>query len=105
MPATICLLSPRLGLQFDVNSKTRFRAAFTTQTEEKSWADAIDLEGESVAFTEPVAVEDLVVDGGKPRMNKSRRIEFGVERVLDNRSSVEANVFFDTTLGRGVGIQ
>jgi len=37
-------------------------------------------------------------------MNKSRRLEFGVERVLDNSSSIEANVFFDTTLGRGVGL-
>ncbi len=37
-------------------------------------------------------------------MNKSRRLEFGVERVIDNNSSVEANIFFDTTLGRGVGL-
>ena len=97
--------SPRLGLQFDLDAKTRFRAAFTPQTEQRSWADAVDLEGESVAFTDPVAVEDLVVTAGKPQMNKSRRLEFGVERVLDSRSSVEANAFFDTTLGRGVGIQ
>jgi hypothetical protein len=97
--------SPRLGLQFDVDAKTRFRAAFTPQTEQRSWADAIDVEGEGVAFTDPIAVEDLVVTAGKPRMNKSRRIEFGVERVLDSRSSVEANAFFDTTFGRGVGIQ
>jgi len=34
----------------------------------------------------------------------SRRIEFGIERVLDNNSSIEANAFFDTTLGRGVGL-
>ena len=37
-------------------------------------------------------------------MNKSSRFEFGIERVLDNRSSIEANVFFDTTVGRGVGL-
>ena len=97
-------LSPRLGLQFDLNARTRLRSAFTTQTEEKSWARAIDLEGQSVAFTEPVAVEDLVLVEGRPQMNKSRRLEFGIERVIDNRSSVEANVFFDTTLGRGVGL-
>ena len=97
-------LSPRLGLQFDVNSKTRLRTSFTTQTEDKSWARAIDLEGQSIAFTEPVAVEDLVADHGKPQMNKSRRLEFGIERVLDSRSSVDTNVFFDTTLSRGVGI-
>jgi len=97
-------LSPRLGFQYDLNAKTRLRSAFTTQTEEKTWARALDLEGQSVAFAEPVAIEDLVMAAGKPVMNKSRRLEFGIERVIDNRSSVEANVFFDTTLGRGVGI-
>lgn len=97
-------LSPRLGLQFDINNKTRLRTALTTQTEERSWANAIDLEGQSIAFAEPVAIEDLVVADGKPRMNKTRRLEFGIERVIDNRSSVEANAFFDTTFGRGVGL-
>ncbi len=97
-------LSPRFGLQYDVNSRTRLRGAFTAQTEEKSWANALDLEGQSIAFAEPVAVEDLVSVAGKPRMSKSRRLEFGIERVIDNRSSVEANVFFDTSLGRGVGL-
>jgi hypothetical protein len=37
-------------------------------------------------------------------MNKSRRLEFGIERVLDNYSSIEANAFFDTTFNRGVGV-
>jgi hypothetical protein len=36
-------------------------------------------------------------------MEKSRRFELGVERVLDNESSVEATAFFDTTSGHGVG--
>ena len=31
-------------------------------------------------------------------MNKSSRLEFGIERVLDNSSSIEANAFLDTTL-------
>ena len=97
-------ISPRLGLQFDVNEKTRFRSAFTGATEEKSWARAIELEGSTIAFTEPVAIEDFVVKNDKPLMNKSRRLEFGIERVLDNDSSIEANVFLDTTLGRGVGL-
>ncbi|HEX3101281.1 MAG TPA: carboxypeptidase-like regulatory domain-containing protein [Pyrinomonadaceae bacterium] len=97
-------LSPRIGLQFDVDAKTRFRSAFTTQTEEKTWARSVDLEGESVAFSEPVSIEDLSLINGKPQMNKSRRLEFGIERVLDNNSSIEANAFFDATLGRGVGL-
>lgn len=97
-------LSPRLGFQFDVNSKTRFRSAYTSQTEEKSWSRAIELEGQTLAFSEPAAIEDFVIENNKPRMNKSTRLEFGIERILDNASSVEANVFFDTTLSRGVGL-
>ena len=96
--------STRLGLQLDLDSKTRFQAAYTTKTEDKTWADAIELEGTTVSFAEPVAVDDVFVDQGKPQMNKSRRLEFGIERVLDNESSIEANAFFDTTLGRGVGL-
>lgn len=97
-------VSPRLGLQFDVDPKTRLRAAFTNQTEEKSWANAIDLEGERIAFTEPVAIEDLIIVSEKPQMNKSRRLEFGVERILSSSSSVDASAFFDTTFGRGVSL-
>jgi hypothetical protein len=97
-------VSPRIGLQYDLNSKTRFRTAFTTQTEERSWAHAIDLEDQSVGFTEPISVQDLYVIDGRRKMNKSRRLEFGIERILDSRSSVEANAFVDTTLGRGVGL-
>jgi hypothetical protein len=97
-------ISPRLGLQFDLNSKTRVRMSYTTRTEERSWSQAIELEDTQVIFREPVAVQDLVVENEKPQMNKSSRFEFGVERILDDSSSVEANVFFDLTSGRGVGL-
>lgn len=97
-------LSPRLGLQFDVDPKTRFRTAYTTHTEERTWSKAIEFENAQVLFREPAVIQDFVIDNGKPVMNKSRRFEFGVERVLDNRSTLEANAFFDTTLARGVGL-
>lgn len=97
-------VSPRLGLQYDIDAKTRFRSAYTTFTENRTWSKAIELEDAQVLFREPAAVQDIVVDGGRPLMNKSRRFEFGVERVLDNNSTVEANVFFDATIGRGVGL-
>lgn len=98
-------INPRIGLQYDPDAKTRIRSAFTSvPSEEKNWARAIELEGSTVAFSEPHAVEDFVVENGRPQMNKSSRLEFGVERVLDNASSVEANAFFDTTLGRGIGL-
>ena len=97
-------ISPRLGLQFDVNAKTRFRAAYTPQTEERTWSRAIELEDAQVLFGDAAVVQDFVVESGKPQMNKSRRFEFGIERILDNRSTVEANVFIDTTFNRGVGL-
>ena len=96
--------SPRAGVQFDLNARTRVRSALTQQTEERSWANAIELEGQSVAFSEPVAVEDLFLVSGKPMLNNSRRVEFGIERVLDGQSSIEANFFFDTVFSRGVGL-
>lgn len=95
-------ISPRLGLQFDLDPKTRFRSAYTAHTEERTWAKAVELEDAQVTFREPVSIDDFVIEAGKPRLNKSNRLEFGIERVLDNSSSVEANFFFDTTLGRGV---
>ncbi len=97
-------VSPRLGLQYDINSKTRFRTAYAVQPQQPNWQQAIELEDTQVLFREPVAVEDLVVENNKPQMNRSSRLEFGVERVLDNKSSVEANIFFDMTTGRGVGL-
>ena len=97
-------ISPRLGLQFDLDAKTRFRSAYTTHTEERTWSKAVELEDSQVIFRDPVAIEDFVIESGKPLLNKSNRLEFGIERVLDNSSSIEANAFFDTTLGRGVGL-
>ncbi|MFN2391634.1 MAG: carboxypeptidase regulatory-like domain-containing protein [Pyrinomonadaceae bacterium] len=97
-------ISPRFGLQFDANSKTRFRTAYTTQTEDRTWQNAIELEGTQVLFREPVTVQEFVLENDQPRMSKSRRLEFGIERVLSNESSIEANVFFDAVSGRGVGL-
>lgn len=98
-------ISPRLGLQFDVDSKTRFRTAYTTATEERTWATVAELEGTSVLFRGPVSVQEFVVENDKLQMQKNSRLEFGIERVLDNKSSIEANIFFDAVSGRGVGLR
>ncbi len=97
-------ISPRLGLQFDANSKTRFRTSYTTKTEEQNWQRAVELEDAQILFQEPIAIQDFVVEKGKPQLNKNTRLEFGVERILDKKSNVEANVFFDTTINRGIGL-
>lgn len=97
-------VSPRVGLQFDVNSKTRFSTAYTSATEDRTWSSVAELEDTPVLFREPVSMQRFVVENEKPRMSKNTRLEFGIERVLDNKSSVEANVFFDAVSGRGVGL-
>lgn len=97
-------LSPRFGLQIDVNAKTRFKTAYTTQTEDLTWAEAIDLEDSQVLFRNQLTPRTFAVENEKSLMTKSRRLEFGVERVIDNESNIEATGFFDAVSGRGVGL-
>ncbi|MBX3289195.1 MAG: TonB-dependent receptor [Acidobacteria bacterium] len=98
-------LTPRLGFQYDINPKTRFRAAYTAPTDQRTWTREIELENAQVIFREPVAMRDIAVtEDDKPLMARSQRLEFGLERVLDNRSSIEATLFSDTVYDRGVGM-
>ncbi|HEY0407560.1 MAG TPA: carboxypeptidase-like regulatory domain-containing protein, partial [Pyrinomonadaceae bacterium] len=76
-------LSPRLGLQFDANARTRVRAAYAPggdeETNTQSWTD---FEEGAIAFKQPVSVPVALVDG-RAVMERSRRLEFGAERILD----------------------
>lgn len=96
-------ITPRLGVQYDVNARTRVKAAFASGGEEDGIQSVATFEDDQVVFrnqsTRPVAF----IDGGAV-LERSHRLEFGVERVLDNSSNVEATAFFDTTSGRGVGL-
>lgn len=94
-------IAPRLGLQFETNAKTRFNVAYTTQNESRNWSEAADLEDGRVLFRVPESDGYAVADK-RILMPKMRRLEFGVERVLDNASSVETTIFFDATNNRGV---
>lgn len=96
--------APRFGVQFDMNARTRLRAAYAPAgSVEETRTEAIGVENGAVSFSEPT-VQPIVFDGERATMERSRRMEFGIERVLDNRSSIEATVFLDTTDGRGVGL-
>jgi Carboxypeptidase regulatory-like domain len=97
-------ISPRIGFQADVNAKTRVKGAYTTQTEERTWTKAIELEDAQILFRQPTTNTTISVEDNQPKMNKSRRLEFGIERVLDNNSSIEATLFLDAVSGRGVGL-
>lgn len=96
-------LNPRVGLQFDANARTRLRAGYASGDEETRTQSVATFENSQIAFTEggkrPIAFVD-----GRAVMERSHRLEFGVERVIDNRSNLEATAFFDTTTGRGIGL-
>ncbi|HVG30720.1 MAG TPA: carboxypeptidase-like regulatory domain-containing protein [Pyrinomonadaceae bacterium] len=96
-------ISPRVGFAFDADARTRLRAAYTPATSTKRAQSAATLETGQVFFPEAGEQAVAFVDG-RAVMERSRRLEFGVERVIDNSSSVEASMFFDTTDGRGVGL-
>ena len=95
--------TPRFGVQYDVNARTRVKAAFASGGDEDGIQSVATFENEQVVFRgnahRPVAFID-----GQAVLERSHRLEFGVERVLDNSSNLEATAFFDTTSGRGVGL-
>ena len=96
-------IDPRIGIQYDVNARTRVKAAYAPGGDEGNIQSVADFEDTQVAFREagkrPIAFVD-----GRAIMDRSHRLEFGLERVIDNRSSLEGTAFFDTTSGRGVGL-
>jgi len=96
-------LTPRFGVQFDANARTRVKAAFASGGDEDGIQSLAAFEDDQVVFRQqsirPVAFVD-----GQAVVERSHRLEFGVERVLDNSSNLEATAFFDTTSGRGVGL-
>ncbi|HEY7783434.1 MAG TPA: TonB-dependent receptor [Pyrinomonadaceae bacterium] len=96
-------ISPRVGIQFDATARTRLKAAYAPGGNEDEAQSFASFEDAQVVFSgenlKPVAYID-----GQAVMERSHRLEFGVERVLDNNSTVEATAFFDTTSGRGVGL-
>ncbi|HEX8776217.1 MAG TPA: carboxypeptidase-like regulatory domain-containing protein [Pyrinomonadaceae bacterium] len=96
-------ISPRLGLQFDANARTRIKAAYAPGGGEMQTQSMAQFEGRQIVFKQPVTQPVALVDG-RAVMERSRRFEFGVERVLDNESSIEAMAFFDTTSNHGVGL-
>ena len=95
--------TPRFGVQYDANARTRVKAAFASGGDEDGIQSVATFEDEQVIFRSQSARPVAFVDG-QAVLERSHRLEFGIERVLDNSSNVEATAFFDTTSGRGVGL-
>jgi hypothetical protein len=96
-------LTPRLGISFDANARTRLHASFAPGTDAGTRADGVEFEDGQIVFKENSGQAVAVIDG-QAVLERSHRLEFGVERVLDENSTVEATAFFDTISGRGVGL-
>ena len=96
-------ITPRFGVQYDANARTRVKAAFASGGEEDGIQSVATFEDDQVVFRNQEARPVAFIDG-QAVLERSHRLEFGVERVLDNNSNVEATAFFDTTTGRGVGL-
>jgi hypothetical protein len=96
-------LTPRLGVSFDANARTRLHASLSPGADAATRADGVEFEDGQVVFKERAGQAVAVVDG-RAVLDRSHRLEFGIERVLDESSSVEASAFFDTINGRGVGL-
>ncbi len=96
-------INPRVGIQFDANARTRLKAAYAPGGDEDRTQSVAGFENTQVVFREPGKRPIAFVDG-QAVMERSRRLEFGVERVIDDHSNLEATAFFDTTIGRGVGL-
>ena len=96
-------LSPRFGVQFDANARTRVRASYAPGGDETAIQSSASFEDAEVFFKQPQS-QPVAFVGGRAVMGQSRRLEFGMQRVLDNRSNVDAAAFMDMTSGRGVGL-
>ena len=96
-------ISPRFGIQFDANARTRLKAAYAPGGGEDRTQSIAAFEDSQVVFTEAAKSPIAYVDG-QAIMERSHRLEFGVERVVDDKSNFEGTAFFDTTVGRGVGL-
>ena len=96
-------ITPRFGVQYDANARTRVKAAFASGGDEDGIQSVATFEDEQVVFRRQ-AVRPVAFVDGQAVLERSHRLEFGVERVLDNSSNVEATAFFDTTSGRGIGL-
>ncbi len=96
-------ITPRVGFQFDANARTRLRAAYAPGGFEDSIQSVTSFEDAEIVFSEPGNRPTAFVDG-RAIMERSHRLEIGIERILDERSSLEATAFYDTTTGRGVGL-
>lgn len=96
------MASPRLGIEVAATGRTRLSAEyFPVSAQQLNKQGAFAYEGGEVVFADP---EALAVSGGAVQADRRRRLQLSIERQLDERSAVEAAVFFDHVAGRPIGL-
>jgi hypothetical protein len=61
----------------------------------------VNLESGEIEFSDP---KPVAVNGARPVIERSYRLEFGAEQILSDKSSIEMMAFLDTVSGHGVGL-
>jgi hypothetical protein len=94
---------PRLAFQYSPSASWRFNAALTPGSEQgRLTGEGLSTENIEAPFesnTGELAYADA------PVLDRSRRLEFGVERIFEKgKSSIEASAFYDIIAGHGVGV-
>jgi hypothetical protein len=95
--------SPRLGFEFAATDTTKLKFGYAPGDRATGAQSIANFEDGAVVFPELNEQAVAFVDG-RAVAERTRRLEFGIERVLDDKSSIEATAFYDTTDGRGVGL-
>jgi len=89
-------LAPRFGVQYDANSQTRIKGNFfSIDSDEVEGARIVTAEGISTIFIDTPASYRRASSRPKREVSNPGRFEFGVERLIDNRSFIEGTVFID----------
>ncbi len=96
---------PRFAVQYTPTGRTSIKAALTPGTADlRQTQEGFDSEDIQAKFERQQA--DIVLSDNAPLADRSRRLEFGFERVLDEdgTSSLQAAAFYDVISNHGVGI-
>lgn len=93
-------LLPRLGFEMSPTHRTQIFGGFAPGSSLREVA-SFDLETGRIAFVEP---DTPIVAGGRPRADRSRRLELGVGHLIDEQSNFEVMAFYDTASGKPIGL-
>jgi hypothetical protein len=97
---------PRVGVQFTPNSRTHLNASLTPGANESNQSRE-GFESENIQTRFEMQSQELALNNrNEALMDRSRRMEAGIERILgeDGNSSLAVAAFYDVISNHGVGV-